>query len=39
MKNTNFTEKLENSYDEECEIFRVVFLYEQEHVGRFSNLH
>ena len=23
----------------ECEIFRVLFLYEHEHKGRFSNLH
>ena len=39
MKNTNITGiQLENSYDQECEIFRVVFLYEHEHIGRFSNL-
>ena len=25
--------QLENSYDQECEIFRVVFLYEHEHIG------
>ena len=40
MKNTNFTgEQLENSYDQKCEIFREVFLYEHERIGRFSNLH
>ena len=39
-KNANFTsESLENSYDKESEIFRVLFLYEFEHVRRFSNLH
>ena len=39
-KNTNFTgEQLESSYDQECEIFRVSFLYELEYIGRFSNLH
>ena len=39
MKNTNFTgEQLENSYDKEYEIFRVLFLYEFEHIWRFSNL-
>ena len=39
MKNTNFTGiQLENSYDQEREIFRVVFLYEHEHIERFSNL-
>ena len=39
-KNTHFTsEKLENSYDKECEIFRVLFLYEFEYMARFSNLH
>ena len=30
--------QLENSYDQELEIFRVVFLYEHEHIGRFLNL-
>ena len=30
--------QLENFYDQECEIFRIVFLYEHEHIGRFSNL-
>ena len=31
-KNTNFTgEQLENSYDQECEIFRVLFLCELEY--------
>ena len=39
-ENTNFTGKwLESSYDKECEIFRVLFLYELEYMGRFSNLH
>ena len=39
-KNTNFTgELLENSYDSECEIFGVLFLYEFEYMVRFSNLH
>ena len=39
MKNTNFTGiQLDNFYDQECEIFRVVFLYEHEHIARFSNL-
>ena len=31
--------KLNNSYDYECKIFRVVFLYEHEHIERISNLH
>ena len=40
MKNTNFTgELLENSYEKECEIFRVLCLYEFEYMGKFSNLH
>ena len=40
LKNTKFTSvKLENSYDQECKIFRVLLLYELEYVGRFSNLH
>ena len=30
-------EYLENSYDSECEIFRVLFLYERKHMERFSN--
>ena len=39
-KNTNFTgEQLENSYDQECEIFRVLFLCELEYIGTFSKLH
>ena len=39
-KNTNSTgEKLENSYDYKCEIFRVLSLYKLEYIGRFSNLH
>ena len=39
-KNTKFAgEKLENSYDRECEIFRVLSSYEFEYLGRFSNLH
>ena len=39
-KNRNFTgEQLENSYDQECEIFRVLSLYEFEYMRRFSNLH
>ena len=39
-KNANFTgESLENSYDKESEIYRVLFLYEFEYVRRFSNLH
>ena len=39
-KFTNFTGKyVETSYNQECEIFRVLFLYEHIHIGRFSNLH
>ena len=39
-KFTNFTGKqLEISYNLECEMFRVLFLYEHKHIGRFSNLH
>ena len=39
-KNTNFTgEKLKNSYGQEWESFRVLFLYESEYLRRFSNLH
>ena len=39
-KNTNFTgELLKNSYDEECETFRVLFLHESEYMERFSNLY
>ena len=39
-KNTNFTsEKLQNSYDQECEVFKVLFIYESEYMRRFSNLH
>ena len=39
-KDTNFTgEQLENSYDSECEIFRVWFLHEHKHMERFSNPH
>ena len=39
-KFTNFTDKyLENSWDSECQIFRVLVLYEHKHIGRFSNLH
>ena len=30
--------QLENFYDQELEIFRVVFLFEHEHIGRFLNL-
>ena len=38
-KFTNFASKqLENSYEKECEIFRVLLLYEHEHIMRFSNL-
>ena len=33
-KNTGF-----KSYGQECEIFRVSFLYELEYIGRFSNLY
>ena len=29
----------ENFYDQECEIFRVLFLSESDYMGRFSNLH
>ena len=25
--------------DLKCDIFRVLFLYEHKHIGRFSNLH
>ena len=28
-----------NSYDQECEIFRALFLYELEYMGRFLNLY
>ena len=39
-KNANFTgAQLENSYDSECEILRVLFLYAFEYIERFSNLH
>ena len=39
-KNTNFTgEKLVNSYDQECEIFRVLYLHELKYIGRFLDLH
>ena len=39
-KFTNFTGKqLENSQDQECEVFRVLFLYEHKNIERFSNLH
>ena len=35
----NFTDKkLENFQDSEFEFFRVLFLYEHKHIGRFSNL-
>ena len=38
-KNTNFTGKyFENCFDYECEIFRLLLLYEHEYIGRFSNL-
>ena len=38
-KNTSFKGKyLENSYDLECEIFRLL-LYQPEHIVKFSNLH
>ena len=40
MKNTNFMgEYLENSHNQECELFRILFLYELEHTVKFSNLH
>ena len=40
MKFTNFTGKLHENYqDQECEIFRVIFLYDRKHIGRFTNLH
>ena len=39
-KNMKFKgEKLENSYDKECEIFRPLFFYEFEYIRGFSNLH
>ena len=39
-KNTNITGKsLENSQDQESEIFRVLLSYEQEHIVKFSNKH
>ena len=39
-KFTNFTCKwLKNYQDWECQISRVLFLYENKHVGRFSILH
>ena len=38
-KLTNFTGKLfENSLDTECEMFRLLFLYEHKHMRRFSNM-
>ena len=40
MKNTNFTDEyLENSHDQECGLFRILFLFELEHIVKFSNLH
>ena len=37
-KNTTFTgEKLENSYDQKCEIFRVLFLYKFEYKEIFKS--
>ena len=39
-KNTNFMgKKVQSSQDLECEIFRVLFSHERNHIGRFSNLH
>ena len=39
-KFANITIKLlENSYDYEREAFRILFLYEHKHIGRFSNLY
>ena len=39
-KNINFPGKqLENSKDSECNIFRILSLYEHKHMERFSNLH
>ena len=39
-KFANFTDKLlENSYNQECEIFRLLFLYKRKYIGRFSILH
>ena len=36
----NFTgKKLDNFLDQECEVFRMLLLYENKHEGRFSNLH
>ena len=38
-KFTNFTWKyFENSRDDESKILKVLFLYENKHIGRFSNL-
>ena len=35
-KVTNFTGKyFENYFDQECEMFRVLFLYEHKHIERF----
>ena len=39
-KFTNFTGKqLENSYEKECKVFRVLFLYEHKHTGIFLSLY
>ena len=32
------SEELENSYDSECEIFMVLFLYEHKYMERLSNI-
>ena len=38
-KFTNFTWKyFENSQDDKSKILKVLFLYENKHIGRFSNL-
>ena len=40
MKNTKFTgELLENSFNQEREIFKALFLYKHEHIEEFQNLH
>ena len=34
-----FKKFTKNSWDYECESFRVLFLYEHKHIGIFLNLH
>ena len=40
MKNTNFMgEYLEDSHDQEWELFRILFLFELKQIVKVSNLH